>query len=117
MRSETVAKHVHLLVDNLNKYTIMNKTTKSKKPAYFVYVNDIETLSDIDVAFGIAKQESGLPMSAEEFDAIIDFTVKETVASLLPPTIFMQCINCETKVKKQPWYKRAWKKIKGIFTR
>ena len=95
----------------------MKKTTKNTKPAYLVYVNDIETLSDINVAFGIAKQEAGLPISADEFDAITDFIVKTTVASLLPQTIFMQCINCETKVKKQPWYKRAWKKIKGVFTR
>lgn len=87
----------------------MKKTTKSKEPVYFVHIDEIEDLNDIDVAFGLAKQEAGLPISDEEFDAITSFIVKEVYASFAPMTVtVVDCSNCGIKVKKQPWYKRFW---------
>lgn len=79
------------------------KTTKKVKPVYTVDLRDIETLSDIDLVFGVAKHDAHLPLTDNELKAIIEeFGTKIT---------FVYC-DSSCKKKKLPWYKRFWNWIR-----
>lgn len=80
---------------------------KTKKPAFVVNVNDIEYLEDVDVVFGLAKQDAGLPISDDELIAICLFTWKH----MGPRFIIVEC-KCG---KKTPWYKRFWNWVTKPF--
>lgn len=81
----------------------MKKSTKNTKPAYIVNMDMIESLSDIDVAFGLAKQEAGLAISDDELVSICTKVCRE----LGPTVTIVDCTNCMV-VRKKPWYKRFW---------
>lgn len=61
---------------------VTKKTVKEFKPAFVVDLTNAESMTDVYVAFGLAKQEAGLPISDTEFDAIIDKTVEISVREL-----------------------------------
>lgn len=61
---------------------VTKKTVKEFKPAYVVDLTDAESTTDVYVAFGLAKQGAGLPISDTELDAIIDKTVEISVREL-----------------------------------
>lgn len=85
------------------------KTTKKvNEPSYIVNLDSIETLEDIPVAWGLAKQEAGLAITDEELIAICMKVCMECGTRIT--TIICEC------EKKQPWYKRLWKKLKYTFT-
>ena len=83
---------------------VKKNTKKVNVPSYTVDLDEIETLEDIPVAWGLAKQRAGLPITDEELTAICkrvcdEFGTKITI---------LEC-KCE---QKQPWYKRLWNWIR-----
>lgn len=99
------------------------KTTKKslKKPVYVVDITTCETIDDVRLAFAKAKFDAGIALSEDNLRAIIedaindytDFLADNIAAATCEALAFVNSI----KEKKQPWYKRAWKKITGVFTR
>ena len=94
----------------------MKKSIKKVTPSYTVNLDEIESLSDIDVVFALAKHNAGIALSDNELYDIVKYVADITAKSVRPSLIFVDCTDC-FMCKKQPWYKRAWKKIKGVFTR
>ena len=81
----------------------MKKNTKKTfKPSYKVDIDKIETLNDIDLAFGLSKQKAGLAISDKELAAICT----DVCDHFCPKTTVVIC-NCKQE-KKLPWYKRFW---------
>lgn len=60
------------------KKTETKKTKKSTKPTCIVDLTNVETLTDVFAAFGIAKQKAGIPITEDELGAIIDKTIDLT---------------------------------------
>lgn len=86
----------------------MKKTTKkTKKPDYIVYMDNMTSLDDIDVEFGMAKQEAGLPMTDGEFAAICHYIADNAA----PKFTFVNCICEKKKTKKVGVFKRFWRWI------
>ena len=100
----------------------MKKTTKKKtvKPDFLVDCVNVETVNDVYTNATVAKVRAGKPITEEELDGYAKNAVRCTLDDVIPAmmvamgTACCEFCNCQ---KKQPWYKRAWKKIKGIFTR
>lgn len=90
----------------------MRKTSKKTNYSYVVNLDDIETLEDIDVVFALAKHNANLPLTDDELLDIIDF-----VAEHAAPKVFFYDITSCCCPKREPWYKRLWKKIKCAFNR
>ena len=84
---------------------------KQTKPVSIVDMNDIEVLDDIAPVFARAKQDAGLALTDDELTSIIEYVAK----NFPPKFIFVNSI-CEC-CKREPWYKRLWKKIKSAFKR
>jgi hypothetical protein len=61
---------------------VTKKTVKEFKPAFVADLTDAESMTDVYVAFGLAKQDAGLPISDVELDAIIDKTIEISVREL-----------------------------------
>ena len=61
---------------------VTKKTVKEFKPAFVVDLTDAKSMTDVYVAFGLAKQSAGLPISDVEFDAITDKIVEISVHEL-----------------------------------
>lgn len=98
-------KPIHTKLNQNNKH--MKKSIKENKPAFIVDATKIKSLSDIDVAFGLAKQDAGLPISNEELAAIC----KDVCDHFATMITIVDCSNCECK--KKPWYKRFWNWLTG----
>ena len=81
----------------------MKKTTKKVKPAYIVNMDNMQTLEDIDVEFGMAKHNAGLAISDIELAAIVHTVCK----NVCTPDIIIYDCTCKCE-KKKPWYKRFW---------
>ena len=82
----------------------MKKTNKKTKYSYVVDITDCNTVNDVEVAFAIAKQKAGIPLSDSNLDAIINHTVEQVVDGIQDVVIVCDC----EKPKKLPWYKRFW---------
>lgn len=84
----------------------MKKSTKKvNKPSYTVNLDEIETLEDIPVVWGLAKQEAGLAMSDAELLAICKRVLDECGTTVI-------VVECKCECKKLPWYKRFWNWIR-----
>lgn len=86
---------------------------KEIQPSYIVNMDDIESLDDIDLAFALAKHNAKLPLDDSELKTIVDHAVE--IAA--PKVVYIFDCTEPTSEKKDPWYKRMWKKIKSIFAR
>lgn len=85
------------------------KKIKEIKPSYTVCLNDIQTLSDIDLAWAYAKIESYL--TQDEITAMVE----DIINTALPSKIVIYHPGCENC--KKPWYKRFWNWLKKPFTK
>ena len=83
---------------------------KYTEPSYTVDISNIETIDDISAEFAIAKFNARIPLDDNELLDIIDYVMYNA------PVIYVYDVKCDCK-QKQPWYKRAWNKIKSVFTR
>ena len=83
------------------------KKTKEIKPSYIVNIDDIEHLDDIACIFALAKQDAGLPLTDKELVDIVDWAIHE-----FGPKVYICDMRCICP-KKEPWYKRLWKKLFG----
>lgn len=107
----------------------MKKTTKKKtvKPDFLVDCVNVETVNDVYTNATVAKVRAGKPITEEELDGYaknavrctlddVRCTLDDVIPAMMVAmgTACCEFCNCQ---KKQPWYKRAWKKIKGLFTR
>jgi len=90
------------------------KTTKKKfKPAYVINMTNCETVQDLRIEIALCKHNAGLAMTDSDLRAIVEYAVEAAIEQMSPSI----CIcNCEVKVKKLPWYKRFWNKLKYAFT-
>ena len=85
----------------------MKKT--NKKYSYIVDLTNVKTLLDIDVAYGIAKHNAGLPISDQELEAI----VLDAIEKFGPSITIIDC-NCECQKPKKPnIFKRFWRWMLG----
>lgn len=67
----------------MKKETKTKKTTKKTiSPKFIVDLTKAESATDVYAQFGLAKQEAGLPLSNEEFNAIILIVAGVAVESL-----------------------------------
>lgn len=107
----------------------MKKTINNKvKPAYIVDITNCEDLYDVALAFAIAKQKAGQPLSDDNIDIICTRAIDQFAEildevgiltkknHLIESTPCAVCV-CETKPKKLPWYKKLWNALKSMFTR
>lgn len=108
---------------NYVKVDIMTKKTKTtkkatKKPEILINCTDCETSSDVYVNYIYAKARANKAITEDEIDWLVTYRVLDAVNICAEMTV-AACMACSGAFtpKKQPWYKRAWKKIKGIFTR
>jgi hypothetical protein len=86
----------------------MKNTPKKVKPAYIVNMDNMQTLEDIDVEFGLAKHDAGLAISDIELAAIVRNACKPV------RTLEIIIHDCDsTYEKKKPWYKRFWNWLFG----
>lgn len=85
---------------------------KTKKYAFVVNLVDVETPADLMARFADAKQAAGLPMNDAEYAGLIARTCELATPCI---TIYTcDCTDCICKpVKKLPWYKRLWNKLRG----
>ena len=107
-----------------------NNTKKSFKPAYVVDITACNDLYDTALAFAVAKQKAGQPLSDENVDIICAVAIdtfgdildelglinKEN--HLITPAANTICI-CECKekpVKNGNIFKRFWSWLKHAFT-
>jgi hypothetical protein len=107
----------------------VKKTKKEFKPAFIADLTEAKSARDAYVAFGLAKQGAGLPMTDAEFDAIINTTVEvcanACVDSLCACSKEIK-VNADDKVviskngvevKKPNVFRRFWNWLKRPFTR
>lgn len=113
-----------LLVKIVNQiYKNMKKIIKNTvKPAYVVDVTDCYDMYDFSLAFAIAKQKAGQPLTDENLDIICTAAVDSLLNALSDLGAINKknhCIEivrnitvCDCR-KKEPWYKRFWKWLVG----
>lgn len=98
----------------------MKKTTKkTKAPEILMNCVTNTTVNDIYSEYTAAKVRAGKTITEEQLDAYAINAVNKTLDIAIPAFAAATCFMCSEccTVKKQPWYKRMWNKIKGIFTR
>lgn len=100
---------------------------KSNKPAYVVDITWCNDLYDTALAFAIAKQKAGVPLSDENVDIICTAVVDEfgdvlndlgfikKTNHLIEPATRTVCVceTCEKPKKKGNIFKRFWKWLFG----
>lgn len=100
----------------------MKKSTKKtvKTPEILIDCVNYRCSNDLYDNYIVAKVRAGKPITEEQLDGYAMNAVRETADLIIPAAIMTTsatwCDYCNNK-KKQPWHKRLWKKIKGIFTR
>lgn len=92
------------------------KKKNTKKYTYVVDITEIEVLDEIDVAFALAKQNAGLPISDSELMDIVMFAVRNNITVKMlefVPTLkeLFNDIPNILKTAYTPWYKRVWNTI------
>lgn len=106
----------------------IKKNTKEVKPAFIVDLTHIEEPEDVYMAFGLAKQNAGLPINDIEFTAIIDHMLKFMIKSI-GTSFTASCKEVEITgddklvfdskgnftVKKPNIFKRFWNWVKKPF--
>lgn len=98
----------------------MKKTTKkTKTPEIIMNCVTNTTVNDIYSEYTAAKVRAGKTITEEQLDAYAINAVNKALDIAIPAFANATCFMCSgyCTVKKQPWYKRMWKKIKGVFTR
>ena len=99
---------------------------KTIKPTYVVDITKCEDLYDTALAFAVAKQKAGQPLSDENLDIIITKAVDDFAETLSwlgfidKKNHFIESMPqmiCVCEKKKLPWYKRLWNKLKHPFAR
>jgi len=107
-----------------------SKVVKEFKPKFVVDLTKIKEPSDIYVAFAMAKQSAGLPISDTEMKAVIDKTVELSMNCMFAcsRSIFNEMAKTveingdeklvfdskgQFKVKKPNIFKRFWNWITG----
>lgn len=99
------------------KKTTKKDTKKTKSPEILVNCFDVETPNDIYAETIQAKIRAKKAITEEELDWYAISTVNKALELVIPTTVLSvgaaMCSACCKK--KEPWYKRAWKKIKGLF--
>ncbi len=102
-----------------------NKTSKTKANMPVVDITWCESADDIKVSFIYAKVENGICITTDELNFIVLKAINATISTFqLVDKIMMdvaETFNCgrcmiENFCKKEPWYKRLWKRIKYAFT-
>lgn len=96
------------------------KSTKKFTPVYTVDLTDVNTLSDVLMAFVDSKIRSQVPITIDDLDTIIDVTCSMHEAHLF------KGYNCIVRLadgsierltavpaEKEGYFKRLWKAIKG----
>lgn len=98
------------------------KTTKKFKPDFTVDLTTAEDSADVCLAFALGRFDAGKPLTQNDLDIIVAATADCTAEMIFDMQMCTACIframmkAAEEKLK-MPWYKRLWKKIKGLFTR
>jgi len=98
----------------------MKKTIKkTKTPEVIMNCVTNTTVNDIYSEYTAAKVRAGKTITEEQLDAYAINAVNKVLDIAIPAFANATCFVCSgcCTVKKQPWYKRMWKKIKGVFTR
>lgn len=117
------------------KTTTPKKVKKKFKPAFVVDATGVEDPKELLAAYGIAKQNAGIVMTEEEFEAIIETVTQMTIdqifdgyncvalaggktlrfditglSSLFEDTCRNECECCH-KTKKKNFFSRMWNKV------
>ena len=105
----------------------MNKKNTTKKlfrPTYIVDITSCNDLYDTALAFAVAKQNAGQPLSDENVDIICDAAIDKFTDVLdklgfinkqnriIEPVVNTVCI-CEKPEKKGNTFKRFWRWLLG----
>lgn len=116
---------------NINNTIMSKKNTNSKKfkPVYTVDITQCKDEHDVALAFALAKQNAGVPLSNANFEVICATAVDEFANYLdelgyikktnnhIEPIINTVCICNTEKPKKQNIFKRFWNWLKNAFNR
>jgi len=99
----------------MTKNTKSTKKTNKKtvKPTFIVDVTECNSPEEIRRAFTLAKVKSGVAITFDELDHFVSTIVEDYnnfIASTVAAAFICDCCKFE---KKQPWYKRLWKWIRG----
>lgn len=105
----------------------VTKTSKKKvEPKFIVDLTEIKDPKDVYVRFALAKQGAGLPITDQEFKAVInkviditekvlaeEFALTATRIELQPGEKVVFGDNGKVKIKKPNIFKRFWNWITG----
>lgn len=106
-----------------------NTNSKKFKPVYTVDITQCKDEHDVALAFALAKQNAGVPLSNANFEVICATAVDEFANYLdelgyikktnnhIEPIINTVCICNTEKPKKQNIFKRFWNWLKNAFNR
>lgn len=100
----------------------MKKSTKKtvKTPEILIDCVNYTCSNDLYSNYIVAKVRAGKTITEEQLDGYAMDAVRKAADIIIPAAIMTTsvawCDYCKGN-KKQSWYKRLWKKIKGIFTR
>lgn len=117
------------------KTTTPKKVKKKFKPAFVVDATGVEDPKELLAAYGIAKQNAGIVMTEEEFEAIVETVTQMTIdqifggyncvalaggktlrfditglSSLFEDSCSNKCECCH-KAKKKNFFSRMWNKV------
>lgn len=97
------------------------KKIKTEKPVFVVDATTCETGEGLKVAFILAKADK-VVITSEELDFLVTRAIEVAIdqANILKG-VFEAADHAVDKLvnifkKKEPWYKRLWKKLKYAFT-
>jgi len=97
------------------------KTVRKTKTEFTVDLTNAETSFDVMLSFAIARFKAEKPLTEDDLGVIVIASSMATLDILSSGiyAILVQMIDTTNDYickKKDPWYKRIWKKIKYAFT-